>query len=68
VAYAVAVIRWSDASSDGRDNQTPGWGGNHVGFLPFPTLTSEADHHAVPVSRRAAFPSLGNWHKKPSQR
>ena len=52
LACAVAVIRWgADVSSDrlrqrarcsacgkkGATIQHPGWGGNHVGFLPFPT-------------------------------
>ena len=51
-AYAAAVIRWGpDVSSDrlrervrctgcgskGATIQHPGWGGNSIGFLPFPT-------------------------------
>jgi hypothetical protein len=56
LACAVAVIRWGpDMSSDklrqsarctrcgnkGATIQHPGWGGNDIGFLPFPTEQTE---------------------------
>jgi hypothetical protein len=59
LACAVAVIRWgAGTSSDvlrqrarctrcghkGASIQHPGWGGAHVGFLPFPTGASGPRH------------------------
>jgi hypothetical protein len=57
LAWAVAVIRWGrEASSDvlrerarctacghkGATIQHPGWGGEHIGFMTFPTSVSNA--------------------------